>query len=169
MLFIIGLFEKGAHMVLRKILATLMILGFLSASTLAAAEEFLTPQERQWVANHTTIRACVERDWAPFSYLDDHWNIVGLSTAYADTVVQSLGLKIHYIPYVKWADILEDTKAGKCDLLDGLYYTKERSKFIHFTVPYLKMKEYFFVREDAASVSSMKDILDKRIALVRGY
>jgi diguanylate cyclase (GGDEF)-like protein len=130
---------------------------------------FLTTEEQQWIVEHPTINACVEGDWAPFSYVSSKGEVVGLSKDYSDKVVENVNLKIKYHVYNKWEKILDDTKMGKCDLLNGLYYTPEREKFIHYTIPYLHMKEYFFVKSDAPAIESMEDLKHKKVALVKGY
>jgi len=147
----------------------LSVIQSLSASSQLLTNTFLTAQEKQWISKHTTIRACVERDWAPFSYVSDEKKVVGLSKDYSDKVIHNVGLNVEYIAYDKWEDILTDIKSGKCDLLNGLYYTKERAEYIYYTMPYLHMKEYFFIREDATPVLFMKDLEKKKVALVKGY
>ncbi len=151
--------------IMRILLYSFLFTSFVSANS------FLTPMEKQWIGEHKRIKACVERDWAPFSYVSTQGKVVGLSKDYTDAITDSIGLEIEYIPYNHWEDILTDTKLGKCDLLNGLYYTKDRAEYIDYTAPYLHMKEYFFTREDDEVVSSMLEIQNKKLslALVKGY
>ncbi len=154
---------------IKQMLFFIGLLLFISQNILALEAAFLKPSERQWISKHPTIKACVETDWAPFSYISGEGKIVGLSKDYSDELAKNVGLHIAYIPYGKWEDILKDVKSGKCDLLNGLYYTKERAKYLYYTAPYLQMKEYFFVRDDSAPVHTMKDLMHKKVALVQGY
>jgi len=148
-----------------------VVLFFLCSSSVWAetSPSFLTSKEHNWIKDHSRIRVCIERDWAPFSYLTKEGKAVGLSKDYSDILLQKVGINVDYIPYDKWEDILRDIKLGKCDLLNGLYYTKERAEYISFTIPYLHMKEYFFTRDDAPNIDTMADVKDKTLALVRGY
>jgi len=146
-----------------------ILFSFSPLLLLASPSTFLTKQEQQWIVEHPTIDVCVERDWAPFSYVSSKGKVVGLSKDYSDKISKNVGLKVEYHAYNKWKNILRDVKEEKCDLLNGLYYTPEREKYIHYTTPYLHMKEYFFVQDSAPSIESMEDLKDKKVALVKGY
>ena len=148
---------------------TLLLFSFSPLFPSTPSNTFLTTQEQQWIVEHPTVHACVEVDWAPFSYVSSKGKVVGLSKDYSDEVIRNVNLKVKYHVYNKWEDILDDTKTGKCDLLNGLYYTPEREKYIHYTAPYLHMKEYFFVKSDAPAIESMEDLKHKKVALVKGY
>jgi len=154
------------HLVL-KFLSLLLLFGTSLFSN--PSSTLLTPTQQQWVNAHPTIYACVEDTWAPFSYRNSNQALVGLSKDYLDTVTHNIGLKVVYRVYERWEDILKDTKAQKCDLLNGLYYTPKREKYIEYTIPYLQMKEYFFVRRGSPLVESLDDLKGKRVALVKGY
>jgi len=130
---------------------------------------FLTKEENQWIADHPVITACTENDWAPFSYFDKEKNPVGLSKDYLDAIAKIAGLNITYQTNREWTEILQATKEGKCDLLNGLYFNQERTKIINFTTPYLTMKEYFFTRDDEETIYSMSQLKKKKLALVKGY
>lgn len=133
------------------------------------ADFSLSTKEKLWIKQHPQITACVESDWAPFSYLGSDAQVTGLSKDYLDAVSLVAGINIVYRPYDSWKEIIADAKAGKCDILNGLYYRKERSEYILFTEPYLHMKEYFFVREDSEDINSMEEIGTKSVAVVKGY
>ena len=124
-----------------KILGTSIILcllllypnyAFSQTKTNLSPHPLLTKQEKQWIKAHPIIHACVEKDWAPFSYIDANGDISGLSKDYLDTLAKISGLTVKYHYNHTWKGALKKTKNGECDILNGLYHTKQRIKYMLF-------------------------------------
>lgn len=129
----------------------------------------LTQEEQQWIAQHPTITACVQNDWAPFSYHNDNNRLVGLTKDYLDTISKISGINITYKSDKSWAQMLEGVKEKHCDVIGDIYFSEERAKYINFTAPYLYLKEYFYTRIDAQTIYTISQLKGKKVALVKGY
>ena len=126
----------------------------------------LTKKEKEWVKNHK-VKVGVGPDWAPFDFVDNDGNYRGIANDYLKLLSKKTGLKFETI-VDKWSNNLKKIKEKKIDLLDAVYYSKQRDKYMDFTKPYLEILDYFYIRDDL-NVSTMEDLNGKRVAIPKGY
>jgi len=125
-----------------------------------------TPQEKHWIESHPVVVVGGGPDWAPFDFVvDGVYN--GIAKDYLDIISQKTGLKFEIV-IDKWKNNLSKMKNKKIDLLGAVYYTKQRSEFMHFTQSYFQMLDYFFIRDDL-KLSSIKDLDGHIVAIPKGY
>ena len=127
----------------------------------------LNAKERNWIAAHSPAIVGGGLDWAPFDFTDKNGNYTGLANDYLKLITQKTGLKFE-VHIDKWSNNLKKMKAGDIDMLDAVYYTDERSKYMNYTQPYFEMLDYFFIRDDL-HVKTIDDLNAKRVAMPKGY
>ncbi len=127
---------------------------------------FLTTKEKDWIKKHI-VKVAVEKDWAPYDFVDSNGKYTGIANDYLDEITKLTGLKFDKIVGT-WNDNLEKLKAKDIDLIDAIYYTKDRSKYLSFTKDYLQLLDYFYIRDDL-NVTTVKDLDNKRLAIPKGY
>ena len=132
-----------------------------------AAGLTLTLEEQAWVDSHPTVTVGVEREWAPFDFVDYNGNPAGISQRLISNILASLGIKPDY-RIDDWPNLLRAARSGDIMILPSLAQTPLRSEYLRFTQPYTRLNEYFFGHSDFVGTS--KDILLKqRIVIPSGY
>jgi len=127
---------------------------------------FLTDAQQQWIAKHKHIKVGGGPDWAPVDFVEDgHYQ--GVANDYLALISKKTGL-LFDIHIDKWSNNLQKIKNGSVDMLDAVYYTKERAAFMNYSNPYFEMLDYFFVRDDL-DLKSLSDLDGKRVAIPKGY
>ncbi len=129
----------------------------------------LSPEEKAWLTAHKEIRLGIDPQWAPFEYLDAAKVYKGISSDFVKILNENLSLNMQPIEGLSWAQVMEKAKAGKIDVLPAVMESPERSQFLNFTKPYIKFPMVILTRADVSFISSINDLLGKRIAIIKGY
>ena len=82
---------------------------------------------------------------------------------------KQLNTKIDLINSSSWSESLELIKDKKCDILSLAMKTEDRSKYLDFTTAYLSFPFVIATLDRELFVENIEQILDKKIALVKGY
>lgn len=146
-----------------------LFIGFFSVFGLPSycATLELTPNEREWIKQHPVIMVSNETNWPPFDFVSNG-NPTGFSIEYIKLIAQKIGMNIKFVQG-EWIDLVNDIKVKKIDLCLNIAYTKERSKNILFTKPYILNNNAIFVRKETADIKSIDDLSKKRMAVVKGF
>lgn len=127
----------------------------------------LTEEERKWLRKNKVVHYGVERDWAPFNFVDTLDKHKGISKDFLDEISEMTGLK--FVPVVdEWKTILRGAKDGRVDLLPAILHTKKRDSYLKYTNPYIFNVPYFFTRNDL-DIHFLKDLDGKKAAIPKGY
>ncbi|MDP2548291.1 transporter substrate-binding domain-containing protein [Oceanobacter sp. 4_MG-2023] len=143
---------------LRNSRTLLLLLTLLLSSTVVAGFE-LTPEEQAWIDAHPTVTVAVERNWAPFDFVDYNGNPDGISQRLISNILASVGIQPDY-RIDDWSSLLRDARSGEILILPSLVHTPARQEYLHFTKPYLRLSEYFFGHSDLVGAS--KEMLMKQ-------
>ncbi len=142
------------------------LLLLFHTSTLFGETPDLSIKEKQWIQTHR-VKVGVGPDWAPFDFVNNDGQYSGIANDYLKLISQKTGLKFETI-VDKWNNNLTKIKAKKIDLLNAVYYSDKRNKYMSFTKPYLEILDYFYIRDDL-NVSTLKDLNGLRVAIPKGY
>jgi ABC-type amino acid transport substrate-binding protein/DNA-binding response OmpR family regulator len=129
----------------------------------------LTPEERQWIKGHPTLRIAIDPDYAPYEFLDRQQQHSGMSADYLGLLGQRLGLEFVLVPTAKWEESLKKGYAGEVDLLPLLIRTGERGQQLNFTKPYITSRQYIITRAQREDIRSETDLAGKQVALPVEY
>ena len=101
-----------------------------------------------------------DHNYPPYEFLNkgepDGFNI-DLIKAVAEVMNFEVEIKLG-----PWTEVREELKAGKIDMIAGMYFSGERNKTFDFSVPNLMVSSGLFVRNDS-DIKSFKDIKNKEI------
>lgn len=131
----------------------------------------LTPEERAWLDKHPAIRVSF---WLhpPIFYMKDG-KMAGMAVDLLNKITEMTGITFqHENRLDRFSDVLQGLREHKGqgpDLVGALMPTTERKKNILFTEPYFSSPRFIFTRDDAPFVSSIENLFDKNIAVVRDY
>jgi len=128
----------------------------------------LSEAQKEWIVSHPLIRVGVEKDWAPYDFIDHEGEYQGIARGYLEYIAQKTGLEFVYYPD-DWSILLSKMKQKELDLLPALYYSKSRSEYIEFTQSYLQIPEYLYTLKSQETVEDINTLNNKKIAAVKGY
>ena len=130
----------------------------------------LTVAEREFIANHRTIRLGIDPAWPPFDYIgDDGKTHKGMASDYVHLLNQRLGLDMEAVPGLTWSQVLDGVKSHTVDVIACLPATPQRREFLKFTRPYLSFPWVIITRDDYPFVGDLRDLYGKTTAMVKGY
>lgn len=155
----------------RSISAFLLLLCFsVSAAAPGAVPEIeLSEAEKSWLGEHRSIRLAVDIDWAPFEYIDDDFNYVGMAAEYISLVGDKLGIEFEVEKEKPWADVVEAVKARELDMYSCVVATAQRREYVDFTRPYLSFPMVIVTSDQVAYVNGIRDLRGEKVAVVDGY
>ncbi len=144
------------------LLLLLFCTSMYSSSTLS-----LTQEHRDWIEQNPKVIVANELEWSPYNFKDKNRTDSGVIVDILSLMSEDTGLEFVNRSAV-WSDVLESAKNSQVDMIGGLYYSKERSKYLNFSRPYANTYEYFFARSDL-NMEKFSDLNGKIVAIPRGY
>ena len=121
------------------------------------------------ISANETIKIVYNSGTPPLKFTNENNQATGMLIDIWKLWSIKTGQKIEFIE-AKWDDTLLMVKDGRADVHGGLYYTKERDKYLDYTSkPLYENKNYFFHYKDIISIKSNKDILPYVVGVGNGY
>lgn len=84
-------------------------------------------------------------------------------------LARDTGLRLDYVRYERWDDLLADLAAGKVQLVTATARTADREIWMGFTRMYAAAAQGFAGRANETSVTTQPDLAGRRLALVRSF
>ncbi|MGZ5076485.1 MAG: EAL domain-containing protein [Methylobacter sp.] len=128
-----------------------------------------TAAEQAWLQTHPVIRVGIDRDFAPYEWLDAKGNYVGLSADYIALVEQRLGVKFDIIKTKPWSEILEMAQRGELDMIANVNKTPEREQYLIFTEAYLNTPAIIVSDSNNGFIGTLDRLAGKQVTLEKGY
>ena len=135
-----------------------------------STQDFLTQEEREWLADHQKIRLGVGVSFPPYQWVEkggDNYAFKGIVSDYVKILETRLNVKMEVIFGLNFNQALELGKKKEIDLFPCLAKTPERSDFLLFTDPYISYPSVIITRDDAPFVGNINDLRGKRLSLVK--
>lgn len=129
----------------------------------------LTEAEQTWIKAHPTIRVALDPAWAPVEFLDDHDIPRGISVDYLHKIGDLLGIRFEIAKGQDWPALVEGVKKHQIDIFSSLMRTEERETYLGFTDNYLSLPIGIFTQQDAQYITSMDELVGKKIAIINGH
>lgn len=105
----------------------LSIMGVLQAHAAEPVSHLDTVQQKG------ELEVCTTGDYKPYSFLNSDGQYEGIDIEMAQSLAQSLGVKVQWVP-TTWKTLMTDFTAGKCDIaMGGISVTLERQKKAFFS------------------------------------
>lgn len=128
----------------------------------------LTEDERQWLARNHIIRIEVLADNPPFLFMDEEGNYQGLAIDYIRLLENRLGVTFSLTPSRVWTDSLSKAYRHETDVLGMIQRTDERSRYLDFTKPLLKVPMVILARSSDKTIESVNDLTGRSVGYVPG-
>ncbi len=113
------------------------------------------------------IKSASEYDYPPFSIVNNDGSADGFSVELLTTVLKQEGFNVDFYTG-PWSEIKEDLAQGRIQVLPLVGRTPEREAIYDFSVPYLSLYGAVFVRSGDTRITSLKDLADKEIIVMKG-
>nr|WP_232019860.1 basic amino acid ABC transporter substrate-binding protein [Ureibacillus thermosphaericus] len=105
-----------------------------------------------------------EATFAPFEYMDDKGNIIGIDVDILDAIFEELGME-YEIRHVGWDPVFQQVQNGELDMgASGITITDERKQTFDFTNPYFEATQVIVVTEDS-EIESAEDLKGKKVSV----
>ncbi|OUR65956.1 myristoyl transferase [Methylophaga sp. 42_25_T18] len=126
-------------------------------------------EEQAWLDAHPVIRLGVDRDFAPYEWVNQYGNYLGLAADYMRLLESRLGVRFEIIDDKPWHEILAMAQRGEIDLLSCLNSSPERAQYLHFTHPYVNNPVVIINANRNGYVGTLKNLIDKTVSIEKGY
>lgn len=130
---------------------------------------FLNDEENKWLKTHRNFSLGIDTSWYPFDFVDDKGQFSGIAADYIQYLSDVLSVSFSPAYERKWTDSFALFKQGKIDVMSGVIATQERKKTINFTQTYFKAPTVIVTKKDSFYIEKMKDLVGRKLALVRGF
>lgn len=128
----------------------------------------LTPQEKSYIEKVSSIKMCVDPDWAPFERINKQGQHEGIAADLVKLVAQRVGLKIELYMVKSWVESLAASKNKQCHIMSFINQTPIRDSWLIFTEPIFFDPNVIITREEHPFVTDAKGLQGESVALPRG-
>jgi PAS domain S-box-containing protein len=129
----------------------------------------LTESERAWLEQHPVIRLGIDRDFAPYEWIDGSGAYVGLVADFMKLVERRLGVRFEIVRDKTWQETLEMARRGELGMIGAAVKTSGRERYLLFTKPYVTNPAIIVNDNRHGFVGSLERLAGKRVAVERGY
>jgi len=134
----------------------------------SSKEISFTKEELKYLDQKDKISMCIDPDWFPYEKIQNNKH-VGMSHDYFELFRKLLPLPIELLPTRTWIQTLKYAQNRKCDIISLAVKTPKRSEYLDFPQPYIKLPLVVATKLDKPFVSSLNDILEHKLGVMRGY
>ncbi|MBI2425594.1 MAG: transporter substrate-binding domain-containing protein [Candidatus Hydrogenedentes bacterium] len=128
----------------------------------------LSPDERNWIADHPIARVAATPDWPPFEFIDGDGAYRGISADLLRTIADRAGLQIEPVPG-KWVDLYRMLQNKELDLSPAMQRSPEREQHFLFTGPVLNFPHAIYTHRDRKDLARLEDLAGKQVAVEQDY
>lgn len=132
-------------------------------------ETTLSSQVQQWLTEHPVIRVGIDSDFAPYEWINEQGEYVGLAAEYIRLLEQRLGVSFEIIHDKPWHEIMAMAKRGELDMLSCLNQTDNRDEHLGFTAPYVSNPVVIVNANRNGYIGSLENLKGKTVAVEKGY
>lgn len=129
----------------------------------------LTSEEKDWLSNHRVIRLAPDPNFPPIEFLDEEGRYTGIAADYAALLEKRINIRFEIVGLTSWDDVLENARRKKVDVLGAATETRQRSEYMSFTSPYLRLPVVIIVRNEVKGVFTLNDLEGMRVSVISGY
>ncbi len=124
------------------------------------------PQQTFSESSKNEITTIIVDPYYPYTFVNEKGQPDGFSVDLMKAVSQVMGLKLQ-INVDVWSEARDGLKTGKIDFLPMMAYSKERDKDFDFSAHHTIAFDAFFVRQGALKISSLNDLKQKKIIVMK--
>uniref|UniRef100_A0A7C3MQE9 Transporter substrate-binding domain-containing protein n=1 Tax=Dictyoglomus thermophilum TaxID=14 RepID=A0A7C3MQE9_DICTH len=119
------------------------------------------------ISSNNSIKIITDKDYPPFTYIDEKGNLVGISVEFWKIWSEKTGIKIELIPE-EWSKAQNILFEGKVDAIDTIFKTPEREKYLIFSKPIFKVTSSIYYHKSIPKINYPKDVTPFIVGAKRG-
>jgi polar amino acid transport system substrate-binding protein len=119
------------------------------------------------ISSNNSIKIVTDRDYPPFTYIDEKGKLVGISVEFWNMWSEKTGIKVELIPE-EWIKAQNMLFEGKVSAIDEIFKTPEREKYLVFSKPVFKVTSSIYYHKSISKINSPKDITPFIVGVKRG-
>jgi PAS domain S-box-containing protein len=149
------------HKIILAILISVLfsILSGFSFPVHASHPDFLSTEERKWLKEHDgKIRVAPDPYYPPLEYFDEKGIFKGIAADYLKLIEKKLQCKFQVVRLSSFEEILEKARYREIDVVNTVMKTSERSEYLLFTPPYIRISNVLVVRDNFKKNITIKDL-----------
>jgi len=146
-----------------------MPIAVINQSALAASNDWLTQEERDWISAHPVITVAPDPAFPPIEYFDENGEYSGIAAEYLTLIAQETGLTFKVTRCQSWDEALRKVKSHEIDALPAAAQTEERAQHLLFSDPLLVFPGVIITRQQEDRDLTLDDLAGMRVTVVRGY
>jgi PAS domain S-box-containing protein len=139
--------------------------GFIVAVLILALSPAYAIGENE--AEESLIIIGGDYDFPPYEFLDEDGNPTGYNVELTRAIAKVMGMNV-VVNLGSWAETYHALEIGKIDAVHGMCYSTERDQKFDFTPPHTMMSHVVFTRQNSPKISSLEDLRDKEVIVMRG-
>lgn len=129
----------------------------------------LSDAENEWLHAHPVIKVGIDPNFAPYEWLNEKNEYVGLSADYLHQVETQLGVKFEIIKNKTFAEAIAMAERGEIDMLTDVNKTLSRESYLTFTEPFISNPIIIVDNGSHGFIGSLKELLGKKVVIEKGY
>ena len=129
----------------------------------------LTDAEQTWLDEHPVVRLGIDREFAPYEWIDVNGQYVGLAAEYIHLLEDRLAIEFDIVADKPWHEIMDMAKRGELDMLACLNSNPERDQYLNFTLPYITNPIVIVNANRHGYIGSLDNLAGKTVAVERNY
>lgn len=143
---------------------------YRSVAATEPTPDFLTDAERQWLADHPTLRLGVGISFPPYQWVTQdkgEYVFKGVVSEYVKILENRLKVQLDIVYGLTFKQALDLGRRKEIDFFPCLAPTPERSEFLLFSKPYISYPSVIITRQDAPFIGKLEDLRGKKISAVK--
>jgi len=129
----------------------------------------LTEQEQAWLLENRASSFVGDPNWLPFEAFNDEGTYIGIVADYLYNIEKLIPLKIQAMETKDWSETIAHALVGDIDIVSEDINSKIMYKYYKPIPSYIKSPIVIVMRDSNKFVNDLKEIADKKIALILDY
>ncbi|GEM_PF-886647 len=114
-----------------------------------------------------TLKIVMDKNYPPYSFVDSNGKAVGISVDLWREWEKVTNIKVEFL-MVDWKNAIPMVVNGKADVVDGIFYSNERAKFLDYTKPFDEIKTVIFFDKRLSGIANLKSLKGFKVGVKSG-
>ncbi|MEJ5228402.1 MAG: transporter substrate-binding domain-containing protein [Pseudothermotoga sp.] len=103
------------------------------------------------------ITVVTDIDYPPFTYIDQEGKLVGISVKLWQLFSERTGVEVELLP-MNWHEAIEMAREKETDVIDLIFVTEERKKFLDYSISVYKLTSSIYYNEGLPTLKNLNDL-----------
>lgn len=112
------------------------------------------------------INIAADYNYPPYEFSDEAGNPAGYHVELSYAIAEVMGFDVN-ITMTDWESAYAGLFAGEYDILQGIAYSEERSKYIKYSSPHSIVNQSLFARKDGPKINDINEVNNHSIIVQR--